>query len=93
MVHLDSDSVHTITPIESWLRSLSFKKNIQVIAFLDCCRKVITLPEPDTKGSVDKFGEIYIGFGCRLDKLAVCTPEGGSQFTNDVIEWVFKTVP
>ena len=46
MMHKDTDSPQTMTPIEDWVLDLANGRNIQVIAFFDCCRNYFEFPKP-----------------------------------------------
>ena len=72
MMHHDTVSSQTMTPIEDWVLDLANKPNIQVIAFFDCCRNYLTLPKPDMKAAQPFVAgnNVFIGFGCRRGKKA-----------------------
>ena len=88
--HPDMFLEHFIFNIEERLRSLSKRKNVHVIAFLDCCRQYLPYKEGEqeemSKGSTGRSGTIAIAFACTLDKKsAVDQDKGSSAWTNGLV--------
>lgn len=67
---------------------MSRYKNIQVIAFLDCCRTLINEEEPTGQG-VNVPGELFIGFGCQPGKIALMNKDG-ARYTKKLVDYLFK---